>query len=150
MRIDLLLKDPVFQLNLLLWMAKEQDAENYYVYPLFHQLGFRSIYIENPFAFPEETVRAIQDSGLEISRNPEPDMILGRESDYKALYFEAKVNSFGPDSSTSKQARAHLVASGPVFGEVLSPLNTSLLCYVVPESGRGPMSECRGGDGVES
>ena len=142
MKVDLLLKDPVFQLNLLLWMAKEQDAENYYVYPLFHQLGFRIIYIETAFAFPEETTRAIQDSGLDISIEPEPDMILGRESDNKALYFEAKANSFSSNSTTCKQARAHLVASGPVFGEVLSPLNACLLCYVVPDSGCGPMSEC--------
>jgi hypothetical protein len=142
MKLDLLLKDPVFQLNILLWMAKEQDAENYYVYPLFHQLGFRIVYVETPFAFPEVTMRAILDSGLDICIEPEPDVVLGRESDNKALYFEAKANSFTPGSTNSKQARAHLVASGPVFEEVWSPYSACQLCYVLPKSRCGPMSRC--------
>jgi hypothetical protein len=142
MRTDELLKDPVFQLNLLLWMAKEQPLENYRVYPLFYKTGFRIIYIEQPFAFPDEAAIAIKNSGLDISVAPEPELILGRKDNNRALYFEAKANSFGTDSTSCKQARAHLLASGPVFNEVLAPLNSCLLCYVVPEGVRGKMREC--------
>jgi hypothetical protein len=142
MKTDLLLKDPIFQLNLLLWMAKEQQRDNYRVYPLFYTLKFKIIYIEQPFAFPEETAKLIKNSRLDISTSPEPDLILGRERDKKALYFEAKANSFGASSPSSKQARGHLLACGPVFGEVLSPLKSSLLCYLVPEDRRCLMSEC--------
>ena len=84
----------------------------------------------------------MKDSELDISIPPEPELILGRKSDNKALYFEAKANSFGIASTNSRQARAHLIASGPVFGEVLSPLNACLLCYVVPEGARVLMSQC--------
>jgi len=141
MRTDELLKDPVFQLNLLLWMAKEQPLENYRVYPLFYKAGFRIIYIEQPFAFPDEAAIAVKDSGLDISVAPEPELILGSENN-KALYFEAKANSFGTDSTNCKQARAHLLASGPVFNEVLAPLDSCLLCYVVPDDVRDKMCEC--------
>ncbi len=106
MRTDALLKDPVFQLNLLVWMAKEQPPENYRVRPLFHERQFEIIYIEQPFAFPEETIAAIEASGLDISKRPEPELILGRRHDNRALYFEAKANSFTTESTTSRQARA--------------------------------------------
>jgi len=142
MKTDLLLKDPVFQLNLLLWMAKEQPTDNYRVYPLFCTLNFKIIYIEQPFAFSEETSNAMKDSALDISTSQEPDLILGRRVDNKALYFEAKSNSFSSTSTDSRQARAHLMASGPAFAEVLAPLDSCLLCYLVPDNVRGRMSEC--------
>ncbi|MDP2898734.1 MAG: hypothetical protein Q8Q12_19525 [bacterium] len=142
MKTEALLTDPVFQLNLLLWMAKEQPSVDCRVRPLFFERGFKIIYIENPFPFPEETARAMRDLGLDISEAPEPELILGRERDSRALYFEAKANSFGIASPNSRQARAHLIATGPVFGEVLSPLKACLLCYVVPDGARKRMSEC--------
>jgi hypothetical protein len=142
MKTEALLSDPVFQLNLLLWMAKEQPSDHCRVRPLFYDWGFEIIYIEQPFAFPEEATRAMRSSELDISIPPEPELILGRKTDNKALYFEAKADSFGIASTNSRQARAHLIASGPVFGEVLSPLNACLLCYVVPEIARELMSQC--------
>jgi len=141
---DELFKDPVFQLNLLLWMAKEQPSDNYRVRPLLYQAGFKMIYIEHPFAFPVETATAIQNSELDISLEPEPEMIVGRERDQKALYYEAKSNSFSPASDNSRQARGHLLACGPAFSEVLAPLESCLLCYVTPEDKRELMSECLG------
>lgn len=139
---DSVIKDPVFQLNLLLWMSKEQPTVGYRVRPFFYEQGFRLVYIEHPFAFPDETARAIASASLDISKSPEPELILGRELDKKALYFEAKAGSFGPDSSNSRQARAHLLACGPAFGETLAPLQRALLCYVVPKSRCDLMAEC--------
>ena len=54
MNNELLVRDPVFQLNILLWMAKEQPAEGYRVRPVFFEHGFKIIYIEQPFPLPEE------------------------------------------------------------------------------------------------
>ena len=142
MKTEALLKDPVIQLNLLLWMAKEQPPEGYRVRPLFCELGFRLMYIEQPFAFPVEAVRAIGSSGLDIAIKPEPDLILGRQLDATALYFEAKSGSFALASTDCRQARGHLVASGPAFGEVYAPLSRCLLCYVVPEGERQGMADC--------
>lgn len=142
MKAEALIRDPVFQLNILLWMAKEQPTENYRVRPLFVELRFRIIYIEQPFPLPEETASDAQGSALMITLAPEPELILGRDSNGKALYFEAKADSFSPDSTNSKQARGHLLASGPAFGEVLAPLTSCLLCYLVPDDRRTLMCEC--------
>jgi hypothetical protein len=122
MKTEALLRDPVFQLNLLIWMAKEQPSSGYRVRPLFFENGFRLVYIEQPFAFPDATARAIQDSTLDIRGAPEPEVILGRDADKKALYFEAKANSFSPSSDNCGQARGHLLACGPAFAESLKPL----------------------------
>jgi hypothetical protein len=50
----------------LLWMAKEQPQQNYYVNPFFHDLGFKILYIEHPFRFPDKTAKTMIDSGLDI------------------------------------------------------------------------------------
>jgi hypothetical protein len=69
-------------------------------------------------------------------------LILGRDADNKGLYFEAKSDSFSPDSSNSRQARGHLLACGPAFAETLTPLKNALLCYVVPADRCSPMANC--------
>ena len=142
MKIDKCLQDPVFQLNLLLWMAKDQPKECYRVRPLFRELGYDILYVENPFSFPETTLNAIGESGIDISQRPEPDLILRNRNHHKALYFEAKKQSFGASSSTAKQARGHLIATGPAFSEVFTPLKSCLLCYVLPHDDRDKMRAC--------
>ncbi|HOC57137.1 MAG TPA: hypothetical protein PKI20_16080, partial [Verrucomicrobiota bacterium] len=142
MKSEALIRDPVFQLNLLVWMAKEQPAEGYRVRPFFFQTGFRPMYIQQPFALPEQAQRAIATATLSITAKPEPELLLQRAADKKALYLEAKANSFSPDSTTTKQARGHLLACGPAFGEVMQPLSQALLCYVLPSNKCGPMTDC--------
>jgi hypothetical protein len=137
MNLELLVRDSTFQLNILLWMAKEQPREGYRVRPVFYEYGFKTIYIQQPFPLPEEVSRSARESGLSLSLAPEPELILGRDRNGKALYFEAKADSFSPDSTkNSRQARGHLLATGPAFSEVLAPLTSSLLCYVVPDDRR--------------
>lgn len=142
MKSETLLRDPVFQLNLLIWMSKEQPASGYRVRPFFVENGFDLIYIEQPFAFPDATIQGIDRSALTIKKAPEPETILGRKSDQKALYFEAKSNSFSPESTNSSQARGHLLACGPAFGEALKPLRQALLCYVLPQDRSELMRDC--------
>lgn len=142
MKPETLLGDPVFQLNLLLWMAMEQPDEGYRVRPLFHKWGFELLFIEQPFQFPVPLAAAIRGADPKISANPEPEMVLGRERDRKALYFEAKKSSFWVDSSNADQARGHLLAAGAAFAEVYTPLEKCLLCYVLPEDKRTKMAEC--------
>ena len=149
MKVELLLKDPVFQLNILLWMAKEQPPDHFRVRPLFHQLRFSIEYIEQPFFFPDELIGAVEASGIEISTKPEPELMLSRSEDNKALYFEAKAGSFGPESSNRRQALGHLLAAGPAFSEVYAPLTTCLLCYVLPAGEHGPMADCLAGLSME-
>jgi hypothetical protein len=141
--IEKLIRDPVFQLNLILWMAKEQPEACFQVLPLFQQHGFSPFLIEQPFKFPVAVSRQIEGSpALSISKEPEPEVILSKPQDKKAIYFECKAQSFGPGSSNSRQARGHLLASGDAFADVYRPLEYCLLGYLVPDSDRGGMSEC--------
>jgi hypothetical protein len=142
MKLDDLIRDPVFQLNLLLWMAKEQPSSAYIVKPVFFENGFRLLYIQQPFAFPQETINTIDSSDLDISKHPEPEVLLSRSADRRALSFEAKAESFSSGSTTARQARGHLLAAGDAFAEVFAPLESCLLCYVLPEGRRDLMVEC--------
>lgn len=142
MTAEVLLRDPGFQLNLLLWMTREQPRNAYLVRPLFQEQGFDLLYVENPFPLPEETARAANATGLDISVTPEPDVLLRRDIDRKALYIEAKARSFSAASSDSRQARGHLLAAGPAFAEVMKPLEACLLCYVVPDADGPQMGAC--------
>lgn len=142
MNTDTILRDPVFQLNILLWMSRQQPVKGYLVRPLFQEMGFTIVYIEYPFPLPEDAVRAVDASGLDISVAPEPDVLLKRDADSSALYFEAKACAFSPASSTARQARGHLLATGPAFAEVMAPIQKCMLCYVVPEANRPQMDSC--------
>ncbi len=142
MKAEALLRDPGFQLNLLLWMTREQPTNAYVVRPLFRELGFDLLYIENPFPLPEQTARTANATALDISVTPEPDVLLSRASDNKALYIEAKASAFPSASSSARQARGHLLAAGPAFAEVMKPLQECLLCYLLPDTDGLPMKAC--------
>jgi hypothetical protein len=140
------IRDPVFQLNLLVWMSKEQPKEAYCVRPVFQEAGFDWMSIEQPFRFPVETAKLIEEINakgeIRVHPHPEPELVVKRSSDQSALYFEAKSNSFGAASSTSSQGRGHLVAAGPAFAEVNAPLERAMLVYVVPNEVSDPMRNC--------
>lgn len=140
------IRDPVFQLNLLVWMSKEQPKEAYCVRPVFHEAGYDWMAIEQPFRFPVETAKRIEEINekgeIRIHSHPEPELVVKRSRDQSALYFEAKSNSFGAASTTSSQGRGHLVAAGPAFAEVNAPLERAMLVYVVPDDVSDPMRAC--------
>ncbi len=142
MKAEALLSDPGFQLNLLLWMTRAQPPEAYLVRPIFREQGFSLLYIENPLPLPEETAQKAASSGMAVSVNPEPDVLLRRERDNTALCIEAKGRAFSSNSSTARQARGHLLACGPAFAETLKPLTSSLLCYLVPNAETDYMGQC--------
>lgn len=142
MKLDELIRDPIFQLNLLLWMARDQPADAARVTPLFYRWGYRFLMVEAPLPLPPPLVAAAQQSGLDIALEPEPEMILGNPANVRALYLEAKRESFSAQSSTSRQARGHLLAAGPAFRTVLTPYQVARLCYVLPEGRRALMEAC--------
>ena len=140
--------DPVFQLNLLVWMAKDQPDEGFRVRPVFSRQGFQLHYIEQPFPFPTEMhgeiVKIAEAKALEIKLGPVPELTIQRHTDGQAIYFEAKAQGFSPKSSNCEQSRGHLLACGPAFAEVHKPLTTVLLDYVVPETDSVDMRNCLG------
>jgi hypothetical protein len=138
--------DPVFQLNLLVWMTKDQPNGQCRVHPLFSRHGFELHYIEQPFPFPPELHDKIENASrkhaMPVKLHPEPELTIQRSSDGRAVYFEAKSQGFSSASSNAAQARGHLLACGPAFAEVYRPLTSALLDYVVPEEDTVGMRDC--------
>jgi hypothetical protein len=146
MRLTDAIRDPVFQLNLLIWMAKPQPKDAYMkglgVRPVFTEWGYRIISIEVPQTLSEATQAAIRASGVQVQGEVEPELALAKHEVKKGLVFEAKRDSFSPASTTSKQARAHLLLAGGDFADAFRPLEQGLCCYVVPGDRTQPMAEC--------
>jgi hypothetical protein len=142
MKLDEIVADPVLQLNLLLWMTREQPEESYRVRPIFFKAGFDLWDIDATFTLPEAVIAQIQNKNLPVKVNPSPDLRLRNTSQSKALYIEAKKSSFTPESSNSEQARAHLLAAGPLAIENYKPITEIVLAYHTPEDQRAGMDTC--------
>lgn len=142
MQPDEIIRDPVFQLNLLLWMTREQPEDGYRVRPVFHKAGFGIRGIDTPIALPQAVITQVEGTKLKVLYNPEPDLRLINKPPTKELYIEAKKGSFGPESSNSEQARAHLLAAGPMSAELYTPVSEVVLAYHLPEDQRAGMDDC--------
>lgn len=134
-----LLKDPLFQLNAVLWLTQPLPGESE-ITPLLYSQGF-TVYAIAPLLGPPPDLRlAAQEAGISMHDRVRPDVVLARESDRKFAFTECKASSFGPTSSTAEQARSLLVVAGPRAAEVLGlaseQLSASLLVFVIPEDDR--------------
>lgn len=139
-----LLKDPLFQLNILLWLAQPLPSKME-VIPLFYTKGF-TVYAIAPLIGPPPDVRlAAQQAGIGIQERLRPDVVLAHENDAKFAFAECKASSFGPTSSTAEQARSLLVVAGNRAAEVLglapSQVSTTILGYLIPENDRVPLTQ---------
>lgn len=137
-----LTRDPVLQLNLLIWMTREQPKEHYRVRPLFHDAGFELRNIDTEFPLPETVIAAAKSKNIPIRQNPCPDLRIYNLAVQKEIYIEAKASSFGAGSDTSEQGRAHLLAVGPACMASYSPISQVLLSYHLPEEQCGDMLAC--------
>ncbi len=129
-QISKLCNDPLFQLNLAIWLAQPQPSEHFYVYPLFYKSEL-SIYSIGPLlALPPDIRRADSKDYQEGAR---PDLILENKRKKKFCILECKKSSFGPNTEQAKQARTLLLISGPIISEVLGlgsrGQNEGILCY---------------------
>lgn len=125
-----LCNDPLFQLNLAIWLAQPQPLKHFSVYPLFYSSGL-SIYSIGPLLALPPGIR------LHVSEDYQngarPDLILERERKKKFCILECKKSSFGPNTEQARQARTLLLISGPIISEVLGlgskGQNEGILCY---------------------
>lgn len=125
-----LCNDPLFQLNLAIWLAQPQPSEHSYVYPLFSKSEL-SIYSIGPLlALPPDIRLTVSEDYQDKAR---PDLILEKERKKKFCILECKKSSFGPNTEQAKQARTLLLISGPIISEVLGlgsrGQNEGILCY---------------------
>jgi len=137
-----MIRDPVLQLNLLIWMTREQPQEFYRVRPIFHAAGFQLRAIDTPISLPEPVLASASSKNIPIRKNPCPDLRINNIPAQKELYIEAKKTSFGAASTTSEQGRAHLLAVGPACLSAYTPITQVLLSYHLPEEQCGDMQAC--------
>lgn len=138
-----LIKDPLFQLNALLWLAQPLPDENE-ISPLLYKQGF-TVYAIAPLLGPPPDLRLVaQEARISMQERVRPDVVLTHEGDRKFAFTECKASSFGPTSSTAEQARSLLVVAGPRAAEVLGlssgQVSASLLGIVMPENDREPLT----------
>lgn len=136
MNLDIkeLCKDPLFQLNLSIWLAQPQSSIDFYIYPLFYESGL-SIYSIGPLLALPPDIRGVVSGKVGCQDEARPDLVLESKKAKKYCILECKSSSFGPESSTAEQARTLLLIAGPIISEVLG-LGTRgqddcMLCYLI-------------------
>ncbi len=139
-----LLKNPLFQLNVLLWMAQPLP-EDYGITPLLYRRGFTVYAIAPLLPLPPDVRLATEQVQMSVQAGARPDVVLTQESARKFAFAECKASSFGPTSSTAEQARTLLIVAGPRAAEVLGlasgQVTDSLLTFVIPDDQRGPLAQ---------
>jgi hypothetical protein len=142
--LDVLLGDPLFQLNAVLWLTRPLPSGDR-ISPILHGRGF-TVYAIAPLLAPPPEVRlAADEAGVRMQERLRPDVVLTHEAAGKFAFLECKAHSFGTGSSTSEQARGLLVVAGPRCAEVLAlasrQVSGSLLALVTPESHREQLGQ---------
>ncbi|OGH06235.1 MAG: hypothetical protein A2W22_05535 [Candidatus Levybacteria bacterium RBG_16_35_11] len=117
--IDEITEDHLFQVNLILWLTQ----------PILSDIGIRALLAESGYsvysiapslALPIPIRQRIREKNINAQDGCSPDIILGKEKSNFFLLVECKKQSFGPDSSTSEQARTLLLLDGQILGESLA------------------------------
>jgi hypothetical protein len=130
-----LVADPVFQLNSLLWLTQPLPAGSG-IRPVLREQGYEVDAIGPSITLPLDILLLVKDSGLPHQDHIRPDVVLCRQTDRRYGVMECKGNSFGPDSSTSKQARTLLLAVGLRLDEALGlqtgTISRNTAAYLVP------------------
>jgi len=138
-----LVQDPLFQLNVLLWLAQPLPEKSD-IRPVLHQQGFSVYAIAPALPVPLDLRLAAQRANIAVQESVRPDVVLAREKDRQFVFTECKASSFGPASATAEQAGAFLLVAGPRAPEVLgltpAQVGDSLLAYLTPDSQRAALN----------
>ena len=139
----LLVPTPLFQLNLMLFLT--WPAPSSFVTPIFYREGFALRSIAPSIGVPLEALARAQAADLPIQPTASPELLLEQGCQQQLLLIECKSSSFGPASSTSRQARALLACPGPYLAERIGITAAmdwkGYLLYVVGGGQEGPMQD---------
>lgn len=118
-QVSELCSDPLFQLNLVLWLAQPMPSLRS-LRPILSEAGFEVYSIAPLLALPPQIRERVAVNRIACRDAVRPDVVLRRQTGRRMfLLTECKKSSFGVDSSTSEQARAYLLMTGPDFGDVI-------------------------------
>lgn len=132
--INQLCKDPLFQINLAIWMAQPQSVLHFYIYPIFYESGLRIYSIGPLLALPPD-IRLAVAKKINCQAAVRPDLILESQRNRRLCILECKASSFGPESSTASQARSFLLIANKILSEVLGlptrAESKGMVCYLI-------------------
>ena len=137
-----LIKDPLFQQNMVFWLAQESTGDD--VVPVLHAQGFGVFAVGRRLSLTAPTRAALATASIDSGHVTSPDVLLLRSSDGRLLMVECKASSFGTGSSTARQARAMILVCGGETADVVGLSETefgaALLGYLVPDGQAGPLT----------
>lgn len=133
-----LCKDPLFQINLSIWLAQPHPKSEKYplgIYPLFYNSGMTIYSIEPLLTLPPAVRLAISDN-INCQDSTRPDLVLRTQGKKEFCILECKISSFGPESSTARQAKTLLLIVGSIISDVLgvSGQIEGMACYFLASS----------------
>jgi hypothetical protein len=129
------LRDPIYQLNFVLWMLEELPPAAP-TRPFLRQMGYTLHSLGGSLPMPPELRVRLADLNLEARQAPAPDVLASRRGSTEFLVVECKAASFGAGSSTAHQARALLVVSADLRGPLglpALPEISGVVSYLLPE-----------------
>jgi hypothetical protein len=112
-------RDPLFQLNLLLWLSLP-SASKKPLRPILNEVGF-SVYSIDPLLtlVPEQRI-LIKEKNVKCQDSARPDVVLRKKNNTQTFVLaECKRSSFGTGSSTAEQARTLMMISEGAFKDVM-------------------------------
>lgn len=131
--IDELIEDHLFQQNAIIWLAQPSASPDGMV-PLLFRQGYSALAIGRLLALPADLRQALTNVHLDTQQRAKPDVILINKGDRKYLFVDCKEGSFGPLSTTARQARTLMLMVGSRAAEILglddSEVESSFLGYV--------------------
>jgi hypothetical protein len=132
-----LLRDPIFQLNSVLWLVQPLPS-GFEIKPVLREAGFEVYAVAPPLAPPPDVLLALKDSGLAHQDRVLPDVVLHKGQNRRFALVECKARSFGHRSTTASQARTLIVVAGPRVHESLgvqaNEVSQGATVFVLPQA----------------
>ncbi len=138
-----LLKDPLFQLNTVLWLTQSMPQRGF-ITPLLHQKGFSVYAIAPALGVPPGVALNVQNASLPLQKRVSPDVVLANKAERKFAFVECKASSFGVTTEQAIQARTLVLLAGEPAAEVLGmppeQVGAAIIAYVLPEGERANLN----------
>lgn len=128
-----LIKDTLFQLNVLVWACTNGPPRGWLVRPVLHDHGFQIDGFDVAMRLSSEVIGGIA-RRVDCGVAPEPDVVIWNPFRKTRVLVECKAQSFSPASSNSRQCRALLLAAGNNTARPIMPeASETFASYLLPE-----------------
>ncbi len=114
MNVDEIVEDPLYQLNLTLWLLQPL-RDGYPLNPLLREAGYELFAISPGMPLGPALRETVTSGSVDSAVEPGPDLLLSRDERGEFVVWECKSQLFGAESSSARQARGLLLQAGEQF-----------------------------------